>query len=809
MMNPSRKALHSFVLLASAVATQASLGAEDGAMARSVIEEIVVTARQREESLQQAPITVTALSSERIERLALNNLEEIAQYVPNLRISYGGSGGASSVFLRGIGTGPDSAGFSSAVGLVIDDVHHERGRWIQQAFFDLEQVEVLKGPQSLYFGKNNPAGLIILRTRKPGREFEANLKAGYEGNAHEYLVEGGVSVPVTDTLAVRLAGRYNDERGWVKNTAQSQPASVDPLGFAIPGGGGIDDLPDREDLTGRMNAVWTPTDRFEANLRLDLARNRQQGNAQLVRCFGLNGSPMTVFGVPTPGDNCQKSFKADYPVPPAELLLSEPSEFGSVGQKWDSRSASLRLDYEFENLLLTSVTGYQEYEVDHLQTTANAGGQIPFFEHTDYDNVSQELRLQSRFSSPLNVFVGVLYTDSDLEFRNAARIAPLPPDSRNGRLWSWDKTAREDGESYSAYGELTWDITETVELAGGARYTREKRDFAFRAPFVHEILLALGALSDKPLDGTFKDSNVSPQVSLAWRPTQSLTVFGAYREGFKSGGFDASFLLDPTAQIQDLRFESEEASGYEIGVRSRLLDDTLQLNATAYWFKFDNLQVTALDPETTTFNIQNAAEATTEGVELDATWITPIDGLQLRGFVNYNLAEYHDFDSACYAGQSIEAGCDGNFNPVTGRFTTQDLGGARLSGAPKWAAIGGFTYDMLDIGGTGWSTSLSADVRYESTQNTAIRAMPDAIQGKFFVLDASLRLSSPDQRWGIALIGRNLGNRAVEQFASERALTDGSGGQGSPEGAPGLGRTDTFARVQRARQLWLQASYSF
>ncbi len=808
-MNPSRMAWHGSVLLVFAGVSHGALGAQTASTARSVIEEIVVTARQREESLQQAPITVTALSSDHIERLALNNLEEISQYVPNLRISYGGSGGASSVFLRGIGTGPDSAGFSSAVGLVIDDVHHERGRWIQQAFFDLEQVEVLKGPQSLYFGKNNPAGLIILRTRKPGREFEANLKAGYEANAREYLVEGGVSVPVSETLAVRFAGRYNEERGWVKNTAQPQSASVDPLGFEIPGGGGIGHLPDREDLTGRMNAVWTPSDRFEANLRADLARNRQQGSAQLVRCFGPNGGPMTVFGVPTPGDDCQKSFKADYPVPPAELLASEPAEFGSVGQKWDSRSLSLRLDYDLDSWLLTSVTGYQEYEVDHLQTTANAGGQIPFFEHTDYENVSQELRLQSRFSGPVNVLAGALYTNSDLQFRNAARIAPLPADSRNGRLWSWDKTAWEDGESYSAYGELTWDITETVELSGGARYTREKRDFEFRAPFVHEILLALGALSDKPLDGRFKDTNVSPQVSLAWRPTETLTVFGAYREGFKSGGFDASFLLDPAAQVEDLRFESEEASGYEIGVRSRLLDGTLQLNATVYWFQFDDLQVTALDPETTTFNIQNAAEATTKGVEVDATWITPVDGLQVRAFANYNLAEYDEFDSACYAGQSIEAGCDGNFNPATGRFTTQDLGGSRLSGAPKWSAIGGFTYDMAEIGGTAWSASLSADLRYETSQNTAIRAMPDAIQGEFLVLDATLRVSSPDQRWEIALIGRNLGNRAVEQFASERALTDGSGGQGSPEGTPGLGRTDTFARVQRARQLWLQASYSF
>lgn len=796
--------------LGTAGGTLVGMEAASAAPSRPAIDEIVVTARQRQETLQEAPVTVTALSSDDITRMALTDLEQIGQQVPNLRISYGGSGGAASVYLRGIGTGPDSAGFSSAVGLLVDDIHFERGRWIQQAYFDLEQVEVLKGPQSLYFGKNNPAGLVILRTRDPGDTFEANIRAGYETNADEYLVEGGVSIPINEDFAIRLAGRFLEQDGWMRNTAQAQPASADPLGFEIPGGGGIGKIPERRDRTGRLTAVWTPFDGFTANLKGEISRNRTQGNTQLLQCFGADGGPMTLFGVPTPGDDCNKNFKADFPVPPQELLDSEPREINRrVAQEWASEVVNLRLNYEVGAFSLTSVTGYQQYDVDHLQTTANGGGQVPFYEETDYDNFSQEFRVQSRFDGPVNFLAGALYTDSNLSFRNAARIAPLPPDSATGRLWSWDKTAKEDGESYSFYGEVIWDVSPTVELSGGVRYTREKRDFDFTAPFVHEILLGLGALSDAPLAGTFKDSNWSPQLTLAWRPNDSLTLFAAYREGFKSGGFDASFLLDPTAEIDDLRFESEEAAGYEFGLRSRLFDGQLQLNATAYFFTFDDMQVTALDAETTTFTIQNAAEASTDGVELDFIWLTPVDGLQLRGAVNYNLAEYDEFESACYVGQSVEAGCDGNFNPATGRFTTQDLSGQRLSVAPKWVANLGVMQDLHNLMDSGWSASLSLDGRYSSNYNSAIRNMPDAVQGSFFVWDASVRLFSPSEQFELAFIGRNLGNRAIDVFRSERALTDGSGGQGLPEGSPQLQRTDSFGRIERGRQLWLQASYRF
>ena len=777
--------------------------------AAGVIEEIVVTARQRSESLQDAPVTITALSSDTIERLALNNLDQISDQVPNLLVSYGSSGGSATVTLRGIGTGSASAGFSSAVGLLIDDIHFERGRWVQGGMFDLAQVEVLKGPQALYFGKNNAAGLIILQTRDPGEEFEGHVKVGYEFDAQEVLTEAGVSIPLSDAFAIRLAGRYTEQNdGWMTNNAVEQ-VGVDPFGYVLPGAGSNKNLPALEEKLGRFTALWTPNEQFQAKFKASVTSTEDGGpiyHDSLSRCFGPGGRPQPVFGVPSPADDCKANFTRAKSNIPAGMMATEPSLFGdgTTFTEYDAYRVSLRMDYDFGAALVTSVTGFSHYDSDLVDNATFAGdAQVPFFERTDHDSFSQELRVQTQLDGTMNFLGGLLYTDKDLFFRNSARVAPLPPDSRNGRQWSWDKQADQESTAFSAYGELIWDVTETVELAGGARYTDEERDFLFTAPHVHEILLLLGALSDASHEGVFKDDDLSPQVTLTWRPTDAISFFGAYREGFKSGGFDASFILNPGAVIDDLRFESEEAEGFELGVKSRWLDDSLQVNATLYAFDYKNLQVSALDTETTTFRIQNAAEAYTEGFEVEVNW-APRPDLLVRGFINYNLAEYEEFLTNCHAGQSVEAGCDQGFNAASGRYVSQDIGGESVPVAPEWAATLGLTYDF-DLAASGWRASLDLDGRYSGAYDTSLTQLPDTRHDSYAIFDASLRAVSPDERWEVSLTARNLFDKLVTISSSDRPLT--GTGNGLPAGSPELQRADIVSRVLRGRQFWLQATY--
>ena len=785
--------------------------------ATGVIEEIVVTARQRAESLQETPVTITAVSSETIERLALNNLDQISDIVPNLTVSYGSSGGSATVTLRGIGTGSSSAGFSSAVGLLIDDVHFERGRWVQGGMVDLAQVEVLKGPQALYFGKNNTSGLIILQTRDPvpGEELEANFRTGYEFDADEYLVEAGVSLSLSDTFAIRLAGRHTDQDGWIKNNAVPQPGSADPtLGYAIPGNVGTKDLPGLEDTMGRFTAIWTPNEKFKLKFKSSITSTEDSGliyHDQLSRCFGPGGRPLDVFGVPSPADDCKANFVRSKSNIPAELMAGEPAAFGdgTTFTEYDAYRFSLRMDYDFEKVTLTSVTGFAHYDSDATENATFAGdAQVPFFERTDHDSFSQELRIQTQLASPVNFLGGVLYTDKDLFFRNSARIAPLGPDSRNGRQWTWDKIANQDSEAWSVYGEFIWDLTDTIELSGGARYTDEERDFRFDVPHLHEVfdVFLPGILSSQSLEGVFEDDNLSPQVTLSWNPQENITLFAAYREGFKSGGFDASHTLapgDPAVVIENIRFESENADGYEFGFKSRWFDDSLQLNATAYFFDYSDLQLSTLDTETTQFRIQNVAAASTDGVEVELTWAAR-DDLVVRGFVNYNEAEYDQFLTSCFAGQTIEQGCDQAFSPTTGRFGAQNVDGDQVPGAPEWYASLGFTYD-IELGASGWRTSLDLDGRYVGSRSGSLQRMPDSKLDDYTILDGSIRVYSADGRWEFTLIGRNLTDELVILGYADRPLT--GGGNGLPEGSPGIQRADSVSRVLRGRQVWLQASY--
>jgi iron complex outermembrane receptor protein len=803
-----------FALSSVALPTAPTFAAETG-----TIEEIVVTARQRSESLQNAPVTITAVSGDTLDRLALNNLDQISDHVPNLFISYGSSGGSATVTLRGIGTGSASAGFSSAVGLLIDDMHFERGRWVQGGMVDLEQVEVLKGPQALYYGKNNTSGLIILRTRDPviGEETKINLRTGYEVEAEEFLIEGGISHSLSDTFAIRLAGRITEQgKGWIKNDAVAQ---IDPIfGFTIPGAGGNSEFPDLEESMARFTAVWEPNDKFKLKFKSSITSTEDAGplyHDQLSECVGAGGTPLLVFGVPSPSTDCEANFVNTKSNIAPGLMAGEPSAFGdgSTFTEYDAWRASVVMEYDFGSYILTSVTGFSHYDSDLLDNATFAGdAQVPFFERTDHDSLAQEFRIQTQLDGDVNFQGGLLYTKKDLYFRNAARIAPFGADSRNGRLWTWDKVADQESTSWSAYGEVIWDITDEVELSAGARYTDEERDFKFSVPHLHEFfdVFVPGILSSQSLAGKFEDDDISPQLTVSWRPEENITVFAAYREGFKSGGFDASHTLAPGPAdqvIQDIRFESEKADGYELGIKTRWVNDSVQINATAYSFQYDELQLSTLDTETTQFRIQNVAAASTEGFEVELTW-APRDDLTLRAFINYNDAKFDDFLTSCHAGQSIEAGCDKVpvFDAALGvdRFVSQDVGGERIPGSAEWVATFGFTYDF-DLGGSGWRGMLDLDGRYSDEYSLSLTRIPNSDHDSFVIFDASIRLLSPDDRWEVALMGRNLDDELVVFGKNDRPLT--GAGNGLPAGHPSLQRADSTSRVLRGRQIWLQAVY--
>lgn len=773
------------------------------------IEEVVTTARQRTETLQSIPVAATGFNRESLEMYNLNDLEKVSSETPNLIVGRGISGSGPTLHLRGIGTNGGSAGFDPAVGIVVDGVSYSRGRWVQQGYFDVDRVEVLKGPQALYFGKNNSAGLISLTTADPGSDFEGYGRVGYEIEARELVTEAVSSIPVSDTFGIRIAFRYNQLRGFIKN--QAEPiVGEDPLGFVIPGALNKR-LPNEKEYLGRLTFKWTPNDNFEAKLKVSAARNTDSSRYSTLQqkvCYGPNGQPQPIFGVNDPFDDCKQNFTQSLADLPDELMSGEPDAFKkNGGEQWsefESFSTAFQAEYSLEDVTLTSVTAYTWYDNQYMGNSEfSAEGQVGVYENERHGAFSQEIRAVTTFDGPVNFLFGAYFQDVDFSFRNSARIFAAPRDPVTGRYWSYDKISRTSGKTWSAFGELTWDITPNLELTGGARYTREKKDSDLQSTYVHSLLR--GALTDRSLQNTFKDSNVSPQATLTWRPTGELTFFGAYRQGFKSGGFDNSFLLtNASAEREDLTFKSETSNGFEIGAKTSMLNDTLQFNATAYRYTFENLQVQELDTETTQFKIRNAGKARTTGIETEFTWLAT-DSLTLRGAAAYNDGHYVDFLVGCYSGQSIEAGCDRVRNPANGRFTSQDRSGQKLLKAPEWTFRAGFSFDVPVT--DSWNFVLTGDAAYSDDYLLDEKASPGAEQKSYVLIDASVRLRDAMDHWEFALIGRNLTNEPVAFTGLGRPLTGGS--SGLPAGTPGQTFSDVTVGVQRGRELMFQLTYRF
>jgi iron complex outermembrane receptor protein len=772
---------------------------------RRAVDEIMVTARKREESLQDVPVVVSALDRAVLERYAVSDLVSAAKMTPQLTINAGGSNAGAILYLRGIGSG-GNLGFDQTVGTVIDGVFYNRARWMQQAFMDMERIEVLKGPQALYFGKNTPAGVVIVTTADPGDEFEGMARLGYEVEAREWIGEAMLSAPLSDKFGVRVAARFTDMRGWMKNVAQQQ-VGVDPLGLVIPAP--AHPYNSSNEFSGRITLKWTPSDDFDATLKFQGSRYHNAGQNtmnQKIGCQGPGGTPQRVFGVPDPFDDCKADFRISKTDSPPERAVNAPFDFngGQPFTDYESYNGSLLINYDMGGVTLTSVTGWNWFKNRSMDNQDySAAGQIWASEIEQFEVFSEELRLLSDFDGPFNFMIGAFYQDSAFDYDLQADIAPLPRDPVTGSLFSFRRPSQQDGRSWSVFGEVIWKIVPTLELSAGARYSNERKVSTVQNTFVHAFLT--GVLTDQRFDDTFRDSDVSPQATLTWRPTDDLTLYGGYKTGFKAGGFSHTAVLVRGINLDRLTFDSESVEGFEAGVKATLFDGRLQLQTAAYRYVFKDQQVSAFDAESTSFTIENAAKTRTTGIEVDAVYVAT-DQLQLRGNVAYNRARYREFLGPCFAGQTQEEGCNQVINPNTGLPTSQDLSGKHPPISPDWNVSVGFTWDWPVSNALG--ASLSSDVRYVSGYPLLPENRPDLRQDGYVTLDAVLRLYGLDESWEFAVIGRNLTNRTILLNSSERPLTGGRAGL--PAAAPGAGvRADAFAATQRKRQVLFQATYRF
>ncbi len=758
---------------------------------------IVVQARRQNESLQEVPVTVTVIDGQTLERYGVDQVADVVSRVPTLNVQVGGSGSGGQLSLRGVGSSNISAAFDSAVAFDFDGVQVSTMRLVQSGFFDTQQIDVLKGPQSLFFGKSASAGVFSIRSADPTSTWEIGGNAQYEFEEQGYTVSGFVSGPITDTLGIRVAALYNDIDEFIELQDGTPAANGQFRGDT--------------NFVGRVTLAFDPSDRFDANLKVQYVRNENDGAIGHgdINC-GANGvaDPIFLLGggvIIDPGYDCDstdsKQFLPDAAFPLGESIPPPSAAVGRGGVPFgetDLFFARLRWNLDIsDSLMLTSVTGYLDLDSTNFDCYSY-GGQIPdgsggFLPggvgcsdpNNQLQQFTQEVRLTSTLDGPFNFMVGAFYETRDFVFdtaEQAANISLIAPDPITGFTTDYDRRHETTTDAYSVFGSVIFDITDRLELSGGVRYTDEKKSNTISIPYVHAFLAGGAFLNSGFFTGPikFSDDNLSPEVTLKYQVADDINVYASYKTGFKSGGIDNSAL--PTNSLAEaaanndfgaLIFESEESEGGEIGIKTQFADRTLTLNATAYYYVFDNLQVQNFDAIAIQFATLNAGELTTQGVDLEMNWRTPVDGLTISGNLSYLDAEFSD------------------------TFITQsgdNLDGRGAARAPKWS--GNLAFDWFIPVGNSLEIGLGGNAIYSDDYFTNEDTLTDFVQDSYVAFDARASIGDADGKWKLSLVGTNITDEIWANTTGGRPFLPATG--------------DDFVVTQnRGRQIFVETSFRF
>jgi len=786
-------------MLLSSIALGLALPAAPAIAQDESDDEIVVTARKRQESILKVPVVATVFDQESLEKYQTHDIHTLAARTPGLVLGSNISAIGVQAVIRGIGTNTINPTADNSVSLNIDGLQLSQGLAYKVGMFDVAQIEVLKGPQALFYGKNSPGGVISLRSADPTNEVELIARAGYEFVAQEKLLEFIISGPVAQGLKLRLAAQVTDGNGYFKNRVDP----ITPGGFVGVVTPTFRDFPERNWIV-RGTALFNPSANYDARLKINYTRRHIKGNSlggQLGYCPEGVAPNTTTIQFINPSEDCKIDNEVRSPFfdPRAFPGAQNGGEhFNKLRQFFGTFEQNFHIG---EELTLTSVTGlYKSLQDDTWNSTMIQGAAAIGAGGTTFRNeqMTQELRLTSDYQdSPINFTVGAFYQAATIRATTATQgniLLSFPVFTQSVRH-------KVGVSSVSMFGQLIWNVTPQLEVAAGARWTHEERDHK-------QFNVLTGQFAKPPID-KISSSNISPDISLTYRPTDDVTVFASYRQGFKSGSFNTASFTAPPIRTD---FGDEATKGFEVGLKSRLIDRQLTLNLAAYRYRISGLQVGSVEINSTggfVVRTVNAAAAKIKGVDFDISYAPrAVRGLSLNAAVNYNDAKYSSFPNApCVSGQTIAQGCNQLFSTTANRFTAQDLTGVRLIRAPKWNINFGFDYEMPV--GNDWTLSLGSSTTYSSKYFNNITILPGYTQPSFFKTNANIALKAPNDRWEIALIGNNLTDKVTTGFCAGTNVVNGVvfPGQLTGEATNGLpGNAEAVCLADRGREVWLRLS---
>ena len=772
MFEPDWSKAHRFARAISCL-TIAFLAGWPGTVSADVMEEMIVTATKREQSLQEVPVAVSAYDSGRLRDSGVRDLRDLQTVSPSVVLTSSQAETAGTTArIRGVGTTGDNLGLESSVAVFIDGVYRNRNNVALTELGRIERIEVLRGPQGTLFGKNASAGLIHIITQGPDSEaFGGYLEAGF-GEWESRNVSAGLTGPIAgEMLAISLDGSFMQrDEGFIEDIANLGTTYNDRDRYLV-----------RAQLGGQL------TDSFDYRLIADFADREESCCGAVTRIAGPTAAAIAAVGgsVIVPPD------------PSARQMTSNPNR--GYDQDVDETGLSLEFNWDVPGGTITSITAYREWDSERSQdadyTNADIFYRPPGSYENNFETLTQELRFAGE-AGDIDYLVGFYYVDEDLEFNDAVRggtqfeayantlqaaaniaagmnplLGLLPP----GSFVDGDGVMRDNwnqkAESWAFFTHNVWHVTDRFDVTVGLRYTDEEKTLngtvLTNNPACLQIITAppgsfgsiVSALTCNPflnptVDGVYADKisedETTGTLNLSYAFTDDWLGYASYSRGFKAGGYNldraglGNPILGGVPMATDLRFKSETADTYELGAKGTITD-WMTANIAVFVSEFDDFQLNRFTGFA--FIVENLEEAESKGVELELA-ASPADGLDLYGGVTYQDARY---------GTSV---------------SNSSLAGKRLTNAPQWIATGAVKYEW------DWTSDfrswVNLDYRFNSEMNTGSDLDPLKRQASFAVWGLRLGFGDPDDRWSFEFWGKNIFERDYIQVAFDAPLQTGS-----------------------------------
>lgn len=708
------------------------------------IDEVTVTAQKRSENLQDVPIAVTAFSVEAIEKAGFNDLSEIAYAVPSMSIASHFQYANPKIYLRGVGNNEYQANAVGSVAVYQDDVYLAATSGQLFQFFDLEAVEVLRGPQGTLYGKNTTGGAINVRSRRPGDAFEGNLSVS-AGNFGSLDLDGGFSFPLIDgVLAARLAFVSNSRDGYIENSF------VDAASISRNN----EDVNDRNSNAARLLVVYTPNDELSVDFNIHLGENRStamQGESFFL--FDTDADPMTPLQV----IGFYRDLLPLLGVDPARLQGAEnPDKFNQaynydISESLDASGGSIKFTYDFARFSLTSISAVESVERNSREDVDQTPASIL---HIEWDNESdqftQELQLSNSGEGPLSWITGLYFFDDEIKVANTYDLGRDFP-AVLGATGLVNQNYVQDTDAVGVYLQGSYAFSAETQLTMGVRYTDETREWEGASTLNVDVgggtIIGIPTVPQQRLEEDWQST--SWRVALDHRLSENMLSYGSVTRGHKAGGFNGGAI----ASVDELGpFDQEVLTAYELGFKSDLADGRVRLNVAAFFYDYDDIQIFTIEPPQGGIPIplqiiRNAESAENYGieVELDAL-ITDRLAVVFRGaYLNTEIGNY---------APRPDIGLD---------FTGNNIGNS-----PEYDASLGVNYVLPVRNDSSWDFHLDVTAKAEhwfDPSNT-----DRVYQGGYQIWNGSISYVRGSSDWTVSLWSKNLFDK---EYTTEIIPIDG------------------------------------